>query len=83
MGSKEGRLLSRVFSIFIFFKNIFYKNIFLVSQFAVLYPYRPAEGRQGAYRPSAGWPAPCRRPALAAGPLPPLPGSRDLYVIKI
>ena len=62
----------RVFSIFIFFKNIFYKNIFLVSQFTVLYPYRPAEGRQGAYRPSAGWPAPCRRPALAAGPCPPV-----------
>ena len=34
-----------VFSIFLFFKNIFYRNIFLVSQFTVLYPYRPADGR--------------------------------------
>ena len=42
----------RVFSIFIFFKNIFYRNIFLVSQFTVLYPYRPSAGR----------PAPCRPP---------------------
>ena len=38
--------------IFIFFKNVFYKNIFLISQFTVLYPYRPTGGRQGAGRPS-------------------------------
>jgi len=31
-------------SIFIFFKNVFYINIFLVSQFTVLYHYRPAGG---------------------------------------
>ena len=36
-----------VFFIFIFFKNIFYRNIFSISQFIVLYPYRPAGGRQG------------------------------------
>ena len=61
------------FFIFIFLKIIFYKNIFSVSQFTGLYPYRPAGGRQGAYRPSAG------RPAPAA----PLPSGRGLYVIKI
>ena len=63
-------LIIQAFFIFIFFKIIFYRNIFSVSQFTGLYPYRPAEGRQGAYRPSAGRPAP-------------LPGGRGLYVIKI
>ena len=58
-----------VFSIFIFFKNVFYRNIFLVSQFTVLYPYRPAGGAWGLL-PVCG----------AAGPLP---SGRDLYVIKI
>ena len=33
-----------VFYIFIFFKIVFYRNIFSVSQFTVLYPYRPAGG---------------------------------------
>ena len=67
------RLGVRRFFIFIFFKIVFYRNIFSISQFTGLYPYRLAEGRQGAYRPSAGRAAPCR----------PLPGGRDLYVIKI
>ena len=35
----------RVFFIFIFFENIFYRNIFSISQFTVLYPYRPPGGR--------------------------------------
>ena len=43
-----------VFFIFIFFKNIFYRNIFLISQFTVLYPYRPAGGRQGPRRRATG-----------------------------
>ena len=43
-----------VFFIFIFFKNIFYRNIFSILQFTVLYPYRPAGGRQGACRPAGG-----------------------------
>ena len=42
------------FFIFIFFKIIFYRNIFLILQFTGLYPYCPAEGRQGAYRPARG-----------------------------
>jgi len=45
---------SGVFFIFIFFKKQFYRNIFLVLNFTVLYPYRPAGGRQGAYRPAGG-----------------------------
>ena len=45
---------SRAFFIFIFFENIFYRNIFSISHFTVLYPYRPAGGRQGACRPAAG-----------------------------
>ena len=49
-----------VFFIFIFFKNIFYRNIFSISQFTVLYPYRPAGGRQGACRPAAGRQAPSK-----------------------
>src|SRR6185503_18295321 len=80
---KEG-----AFFIFIFFENIFYRNIFSISQFTVLYPYRPAGGRQGACRPSAGRQglicklkknylcgSPWREPAApcrAAGPLPPI-----------
>ena len=32
----------------------FYRNIFSISYFTILYPYRPAEGRQGAYRPAGG-----------------------------
>ena len=40
------------FFYFYIFKNVFYRNIFLVSQFTVLYPYRPSAGR----------PAPCRPP---------------------
>ena len=40
----------RVFFIFIFFENIFYRNIFSISQFTVLYPYRPA----GGLPPSSG-----------------------------
>ena len=40
-------LKTSVFFIFIFFENIFYKNIFSISQFTVLYPCRPAGGRQG------------------------------------
>ena len=43
-----------VFFIFIFFENIFYRNIFSISQFTVLYPYRPAGGRPGACRPARG-----------------------------
>ena len=35
------------FFYFIFFKNIFYKNIFSISQFTVLYPYRPPGGGRG------------------------------------
>ena len=81
-----------VFFIFIFFKNIFYRNIFSISQFTALYPYRPAGGRQGACRPSAGQQglicklkkiylrgSPWREPA---GPLPPIhwaAGSPILY----
>ena len=42
------------FFIFIFFENIFYRNIFSISYFTVMYPYRPAGGRQGACRPAAG-----------------------------
>ena len=45
---------SRAFFIFIFFENIFYRNIFSISHFTVLYPYRPAGGRQGACRPAEG-----------------------------
>ena len=41
------------FFIFIFFKKK-YRNIFLVSDFTVLYPYRPTWGQQGAYRPAGG-----------------------------
>ena len=46
--------MQRAFFIFIFFENIFYRNIFSISHFTVLYPYRPAGGRQGACRPVAG-----------------------------
>ena len=49
---------SRAFFIFIFFENIFYRNIFSISHFTVLYPYRPAGGRQGACRPPGGRQAP-------------------------
>ena len=42
----QARVLRRGFFIFIFFKNVFYRNIFSVSHFTVLYPYRPAGGRQ-------------------------------------
>ena len=42
----------RVLFIFIFFENIFYRNIFSISQFTILYPYRPPGGRQGACRPA-------------------------------
>ena len=50
-----------VFSIFIFFKNIFYRNIFLVSQFTVLYPYRPAKGQAAPlWGPGGPLLLPCR-----------------------
>ena len=45
--------ITRLFYFCIFQKN-FYRNIFLVLGFTVLYPYRPAGGRQGAYRPADG-----------------------------
>jgi len=62
--------LARVgaFFIFIFFQNRFLQKY--IFGFTGLYLYRPTGGRQGAYRPSAGRPAP-------------LPGGRGLYVIKI
>ena len=70
-----GDPIYRVFFIFIFFENIFYKNIFSISQFTVLYPYRPAGGRQGLicklkkiYLRGSPW----REPAA------PLPGGRPL-----
>ena len=44
---------SRLFYFYIFQKKI-YRNIFWFSKFTVLYPYRPAGGRQGACRPVAG-----------------------------
>ena len=40
-------VVESAFFIFIFFENIFYRNIFSISQFTVLYPYRPAGERQG------------------------------------
>ena len=64
------------FFIFIFLENIFYRNIFSISQFTVLYPCRPAGGRQGlicklkkiicAEALGGSLPPPCR----AAGPWP-------------
>ena len=45
--------LVRLFYFCIFQKN-FYRNIFLDLGFTVLYPYRPAGGQQGAYRPAGG-----------------------------
>ena len=42
------------FFVFAFFKKKIYRNIFLDSGFIVLYPCRPAGGRQGAYRPAGG-----------------------------
>ena len=42
-----------VFFIFIFFEKN-YRNIFLVLDFTIIYSYRPAGGRQGAYRPARG-----------------------------
>ena len=50
------------FFYFYILKNIFYRNIFLVSQFTVLYPYRPVGGRQG---PAAH----CRPPDRRQGPI--------------
>ena len=44
--------VSFLFLYFFLKKN--YRNIFLVLGFTVLYPYRPAGGRQGAYRPAGG-----------------------------
>ena len=44
----------RVFFIFIFFKNIFYTNIFSISQFTVLYSYRPAGGGRGTVARQGG-----------------------------
>ena len=43
----------RLFYFYIFQKKI-YKNIFLVLDFTVLYPYRPAGGRQGGLPPGRG-----------------------------
>ena len=60
-------LSTRLF--FIFFKKN-YRNIFLILYFTVLYPYRPAGGRQTA-RQGGGRP-----------PAAPLPGGRDLFVNK-
>ena len=40
--------------LFLYFSKKIYRNIFLVLDFIVLYPYRPAGGRQGAYRPAEG-----------------------------
>ena len=43
------------FFLFLYFlKTFFYRNIFLVSQFTVLYPYRPSAGRPAPCRPPAG-----------------------------
>ena len=44
---KAGKAKICVFFNFIFFENIFYRNIFSISHFTVMYPYRPAGGRQG------------------------------------
>jgi len=44
---------SGVFFIFIFLENIFYRNIFSISQFTVLYPYRPAGGLPPGRGPAA------------------------------
>ena len=44
----------RAFFVFAFFKKFFYRNIFLDSGFTVLYPCRPAGGRQRVYRPAGG-----------------------------
>ena len=54
LGRETSLSVRSVFFIFVFFENIFYRNIFSISQFTVLYPYRPAGGRQGACRPAAG-----------------------------
>jgi len=70
-------VMESAFFIFIFFENIFYRNIFSISQFTVLYPYRPAGGRQGACRPAGGRQAP---PCCIKGfpsPLPPF-ASHDI-----
>jgi len=42
-------LSTRLFYFYIFQKK-FYRNIFLILYFTVLYPYRPAGGRQGLLR---------------------------------
>jgi len=42
-----GVLAQGVIFIFIFLENIFYRNIFSISQFTVLYLYRPAGGGRG------------------------------------
>ena len=41
--------------LFLYFSKKIYRNIFLVLDFTVLYPYCPAGGRQGAYRPAGRW----------------------------
>ena len=68
-----------VFLIFIYFFKKIYRNIFSVLDFTVLYPYRPAGGRQGGGRDlfanknkiylriNPWW-----------GPAAPLPGGRPL-----
>ena len=48
-----GGQLPASFSFLYFFKKN-YKNIFWVLDFTVLYAYRPAGGRQGAYRLAGG-----------------------------
>jgi len=50
LGYADRPLIIRPFFIFAFFKEKIYRNIFLALGFTVLYPYRPAGGRQGAYR---------------------------------
>ena len=40
--------------LFLHFSKKNYRNIFLDLGFTDLYPYRPAGGRQGAYRPAGG-----------------------------
>ena len=69
------------FSFLYFSKTFFYRNIFSISQFTVLYPYRPAGGRQGlickfkkklfARKPLAGA---CRPPAGRQAPCRPAGG---------
>ena len=56
LGRADGPAFSvpRLFYFYIF-QKYFYRNIFSISQFTVLYPYRPAGGRQGACRLAGGW----------------------------